>query len=126
MAARSRRIAAHIIQQNHALLPDHIPIEGKFDPPSRSGVDLASQGRRRLPAAAAIRRSRMEHGDSKRWQLNAAAQVKRDVAAAARRRIAALKASLPDLLLNHALGVEGAAPPLQAVHDQIVALEKNL
>lgn len=110
---------------------DHLVIEGHHDHLSkRVDITLGALIDYQPPAPSA------EHewnADTKRWALTAAAQAKvqakvqaHHAAQAVQARIAALVASQHGHVRGHCLGKAGAAEALQAIDDEIEALERGL
>lgn len=65
--------------------------------------------------------------ETKRWELAAAVQTKRDDTRAARQRIAYLESAVqPRAMREHALAFDGAADRLRAIDDEIAALRRHL
>lgn len=102
--------------------PGHLPIAGHYDARiHRVDLKTGTAYDYEPPAPSADHVWNAAH---KRWVLSEAAQAKFDAAAAARQQIAALEAGQHRIVREVLLGKAGAQERLQALHDQIAALEK--
>lgn len=104
--------------------PDHLPIDGHYDYQSQR-VDIATGELidYQPPAPSA---DHEWNAETKRWQLNIAAQSKVDNHYAAMAGIARLEAAQHRAVREFALGLPGAADRLTAINTEIAALRAQL
>lgn len=103
---------------------DHAAIEGHHDPLSKRFDIETKRIVEWIPDAPSA--DHVWNPETKRWQPSAAAAEKIARGHAARARIQELEASQHRHLRGQALGKPGAAEALQAIDDEISALELQL